>query len=113
MDKPILMDADIDKCAERSDVRDYALKGHSLLDVIDRHHVFAEGRLLEDRTRVASRFLELFDDIPERRLSDIARDVLPDVNPVRQQRIADEILHRNPKILRHLFDERIALGVYA
>ena len=102
------MDTDIDECAESCYIRHNAFKSHPLLDIVNSHHVITESRLFEHCTRIAPRLLQFFDNILERRLTDICGNILLDVNPVRKRCGADEILDRNAKVLGHLLDKGIA-----
>ena len=63
MHQSILMHANIDKRTERSDVSNDALKNHAWLQVAQRFHALLKRRSFEFRPWIATRFLQLFQDI--------------------------------------------------
>ena len=67
VDQPVLVHAHIDECAERSDVGDDTLEDHAELEVGDLLDARGEGRGGEGRARIASRLLELAEDVGDRR----------------------------------------------
>ena len=63
MHQSILMYANIDKRTERGDVGNDALKNHARLQIAQCFHTILKRRGLEFRPGIASRFLQLFQDI--------------------------------------------------
>ncbi len=63
MHQAILMNADIDKRAEVSDVSDRPFQNHPRQQVVHGFDAIGELRGFKFRTRVAARFFQLFDDI--------------------------------------------------
>ena len=111
MDEAIVVDADIDERTERGDIRDEAFEHHPDLEVFHRGDVVAESRRIELRARVTARLAELAKDVAQRRLADIARDVLREVDLVDDLLITDELREWRRDIRGHLLDEVVALGV--
>ena len=63
MHQTILVYADIDKGAKVSDVGDRTFKYHARQQVVHGFHTIGELRGFKLRTRVATRFFQLFDDV--------------------------------------------------
>ena len=111
VDEAIVVDPDIDERTERGDVRDEPLEHHADLEVFHAGDVVTELRRVELGARVPAWLAELADDVAQRRLADVASDVLREIDLVDELLVADEIHERRRDVRRHLLDELVALGV--
>ena len=109
MNQAVLMDADVHKGAEGSDIGDHAFQRHTLLDVFNLRHVIPEGRLFKGCARITSGLLQFRNDIPKRRFADRLRHIVRDLNLFDLIRVADQLGEFHAQIFGHLFHECVAL----
>jgi hypothetical protein len=87
--EPVLVDAHIDERAERRDIGDDPFEDHAALKVADLLDAFGERRGRERRTRVAARFLQLRQDVGDRRQAERVVDVLRRPDLLQDRGVAD------------------------
>jgi hypothetical protein len=111
VDEAVVVHADVDERTERRHVRHDALEHHAGLEIFHRRDVIAEGGRRELGARIATGFGKLGHDVAQRRFADVALDVLREVDLVDELLVADEGGQLDAEVLRHLLDERVALGM--
>src|SRR4030043_2211468 len=109
MDKPGLMDADVDKNNKGPDIGHDARKLHSRFYILYFFNPFRESEDLELLTRIAAGFGEYRQDIIQRRKAHLIRDVLHEIDSLPELLVAPQIQHRAAQIPCHGIDNGVAL----
>ncbi len=111
VDETILVDAYIDKGTEGGDVGDNAGEFHANLEVFGFFDAFLEMEDFELFAGVASGFGEFFDDVAQRRETDIGGDVVARFDLGAKLRIFEQLVDGAIEVGGHFFDEGVALGM--
>ena len=111
VDEAVLVDSDIDKGSEGSDVGDDAGEFHAGGEVAGFFNSLSEGEVLEGFAGVAARFGKLGEDILEGWEADFFGDIFPEVDFLPEGIAAHEIGDGATGIGGHFLDECVALWV--
>jgi len=111
VDESVLVDADIDECAEGGDVGDDAGEFHADLEVSGFFDAVLEGEEFELFARVAAGFGEFGDDVLEGGESDIGSDVFLEVDFFAEFLFLHEVRDGASEVCGHCFDEGVAFRV--
>src|SRR5690606_34329391 len=109
MHEAILVDADVHEGAEVRHVRHHALQPHAGPQVGDPLDAFREARADELATGIATRLLELGQDVAHRRLAEAIVGELRRIQSAQQLAPADDLGHRAPDAREDALDHRIGL----
>ena len=67
MHQPVLVDSDIDKGAERGDVRHDTFENHARLQILELFHSLSKVRRFKGRARITTGLLEFTEDVGDGR----------------------------------------------
>ena len=108
MHQSILVDADVDKCAELGDIGDHAFQHHARLDIRNLPHLVAEAGRDKLVSRIASGLLQLGQNVVDG--IGAGRELFA-VHLFKQLWLLDKLPDRRVKKPRNLFHHRIGLGM--
>src|SRR5215831_20597453 len=111
MHKPVLVHAYVHERAERRDIGDDTLKAHPRLEIRDLLDALLETGRPEFRARIATWFLELGEDVCDRRNTELEVSKSSGRKRFEECAVADQRLEGSSRCLRDPLHYRIGLGV--